>query len=349
MIQLTILDGSETGPQVYREIRSLTTNNFGSFSFQIGRNPFMNEGVFSEIAWGSGGKFLKVDYDPTSSLAFSFTLGTIEFVSVPYALAAKEVVFIDASNAQDGDALIFNSASGKFEPGQLNSQVNIQAGNNISIAGNGSSSNPFLISTNSAQRTVMTESQSYEVPTGVSRIKVELWGGAGGGGGAGGYSTTISVDGGSGGTGGYVQQEIDVTPGQIFNVTVGQGGIGGSNATVYSINNLGNNDSNGQVGGDTWFGSYKAAGGQGGVKGSSYAVSVNGNPGTDNIGAITASGCCPGSNVLGPISGIQRSYLNTINFSSIPGIGGVIYLGNPINNTPPTSGENGCAAITIVN
>ena len=65
MIQLTILDGAPEGELVYREIRSLTTNAYGSFSFQIGRDPYMAVGEFADIDWAGGRKFLKIDYDPT--------------------------------------------------------------------------------------------------------------------------------------------------------------------------------------------------------------------------------------------------------------------------------------------
>ncbi len=119
MIQLSILDGGAEGTQVYREIRSLTTNSYGSFSFQIGRDPFMVEGEFSAIDWASGDKYLKVDYDPTASLSFELSLGTIEFVSVPYAFASGAVSYIDLTGVQDGDVLVYNSTSGKFEPEQI--------------------------------------------------------------------------------------------------------------------------------------------------------------------------------------------------------------------------------------
>jgi len=115
MIQLSVLDGSETGTEIYREIRSLTTNSYGSFSFQIGRDPFMNEGEFTDINWADGDKYLKVDYDPTATLSFDLTLGTIEFVTVPYAFAARDVVYIDASGAVEGDILVFNESTSKFE------------------------------------------------------------------------------------------------------------------------------------------------------------------------------------------------------------------------------------------
>ncbi|HOR60830.1 MAG TPA: FISUMP domain-containing protein, partial [Bacteroidales bacterium] len=120
MIQLTILNGSAEGPQVYREIRSLMTNAYGSFAFQIGRDPYMHEGSFTDIDWADGYKFMKVDYDPTASLSFNLTLGTIEFVTVPYAFTARDVVYIDATGAVNGDVLVFNEATGKFEPGQVN-------------------------------------------------------------------------------------------------------------------------------------------------------------------------------------------------------------------------------------
>lgn len=116
MIQLTILDGAPDGAQVYREIRSLMTNNYGSFSFQIGRDPFIAEGIFADIDWAGGRKFLKIDYDPTATLSFDLSLGTIEFVSVPYAFAAGSVSYIDATGANDGDVLSYNATTGRFEP-----------------------------------------------------------------------------------------------------------------------------------------------------------------------------------------------------------------------------------------
>ena len=119
MIQLTILDGSPEGELVYREIRSLTTNAYGSFSFQIGRDPYMAVGEFADIDWAGGRKFLKLDYDPTATLSFNLSLGTIEFVSVPYAFAAGSVSYIDAIGANDGDVLVYNATTGRFEPRTL--------------------------------------------------------------------------------------------------------------------------------------------------------------------------------------------------------------------------------------
>jgi uncharacterized protein (TIGR02145 family) len=120
-IQLSILDNSSTGPVIYKELRALTTNAYGSFSFQIGIDPYATlTGKMEDINWLQGRKFLKIDYDPTNQLQFSLTLGIIEFVSVPYAFAAGSVSKIDASNAKQGDVLQYNASSGNFEPAALN-------------------------------------------------------------------------------------------------------------------------------------------------------------------------------------------------------------------------------------
>ncbi len=125
-IRLSVIDSLQGGTIVYQELRALQTNAYGSFSFQIGVNPsFVIVGTFSAINWGTGNKHLKIDYDPTNTFSFDLTLGIIKFVTVPYAFAAETVTFIDATGAQEGDALIYNQATGKFEPGQVSETQNL--------------------------------------------------------------------------------------------------------------------------------------------------------------------------------------------------------------------------------
>jgi hypothetical protein len=119
-IQLSVLDNSSTGTVLYKELRALTTNAYGSFSFQIGIDPYaVLTGKMEDINWLQGKKFLKIDYDPTNQLQFTLTLGTIEFVSVPYAFAAGSVLKLDLSNAKEGDILRYNATSGNFEPSKI--------------------------------------------------------------------------------------------------------------------------------------------------------------------------------------------------------------------------------------
>lgn len=134
---------------------------------------------------------------------------------------------------------------------------------------------------------------TWQCPSGVSSVTVECWGGGGAGGGA--NSTTNT--GGGGGGGAYSKSVLTLTPGTIYTVTVGAGGVGVSNA-------------NGGVGGDSWFsttgtilakgggaGLLAATGGSGGASGSGVGTTVfsGGNGGTSSAGPSMASGAGGGS------------------------------------------------------
>ena len=73
-------------------------------------------------------------------------------------------------------------------------------------------------------------SYTFSVPSGVSSLTVLVVGAGGGGGGNGGYSA-----GGGGGGGQVILQNEAVTPGEKINVSVGQGGTGGSGTQSWSV------------------------------------------------------------------------------------------------------------------
>jgi uncharacterized repeat protein (TIGR01451 family) len=103
---------------------------------------------------------------------------------------------------------------------------------------------------------------TYVVPDGIFSIKVQCWGG----GGSGGVATGQAAAGGGGSGGAYVEKIINVTPGQIFNYSIGNGG----NGLITSTN---------RNGGDTWFGSAStllAKGGLGGANATLNFSTVNG-------------------------------------------------------------------------
>ncbi len=80
-----------------------------------------------------------------------------------------------------------------------------------------------------AQTTVtelITSSGSWTVPSGVTSVQVEAWGGGGAGGYAKGTWTDLYKATGSGGGGAYAASTVTVTPGEIFTITVGTGGVG---------------------------------------------------------------------------------------------------------------------------
>lgn len=116
---------------------------------------------------------------------------------------------------------------------------------------------------------------NWTAPAGVTSVTVEAWGG-GGGGGAG---TGNPAKGGGGAGGQYARKVVAVTPGSVYAVTVGAGGVGGNNAA-------------GGVGGNSTFAATTvvARGGAGGG-----LASANNSCGTAGIGSVTGGVGDPGA------------------------------------------------------
>ncbi len=86
-MRISILHNNTSGPAVYVETQSPTTNANGLISIEIGSgNPL--SGDFSAIDWGDGTYYLKTETDPTGGTNYSIT-GVSQLLSVPYALHAK--------------------------------------------------------------------------------------------------------------------------------------------------------------------------------------------------------------------------------------------------------------------
>lgn len=85
-IRLTIKESGPAGTTVYQETHNASTNDFGLFSLTIGQGSTIS-GSFSNLDWGSNSHFLQVEVDDGGGYT---NMGTTQFVSVPYALYAKE-------------------------------------------------------------------------------------------------------------------------------------------------------------------------------------------------------------------------------------------------------------------
>ncbi|MFO7828633.1 MAG: tail fiber domain-containing protein [Bacteroidales bacterium] len=86
-LKISILNESSTGEVVYSEEHSATTSNLGMVSLSIGEGTVIS-GNFQSIAWGDGDKYLKIEIDESGGSSYS-ELGTIQLLSVPYALYAN--------------------------------------------------------------------------------------------------------------------------------------------------------------------------------------------------------------------------------------------------------------------
>ena len=85
--QISILQGSANGSEVYIETQTPTTNANGLISIEIG-NGIVISGNFSSIDWTNGPYFIKAETDPEGGTNYTI-IGTSQLLSVPFALLAK--------------------------------------------------------------------------------------------------------------------------------------------------------------------------------------------------------------------------------------------------------------------
>jgi len=86
-IRISLHMTSATGPVVYSETHSPTTNQFGLFTLAIGTGTVV-DGQFDTIAWGKNQYWLQVEMDPAGGVTYT-DMGTTQLLSVPYAMYAE--------------------------------------------------------------------------------------------------------------------------------------------------------------------------------------------------------------------------------------------------------------------
>jgi len=179
---------------------------------------------------------------------------------------------------------------------------------------------------------------TWTVPSGVTRIKVELLGGPGGGGGGRGTwnSTTLySWYGGSGGGGAYLRNILNVLPGDVFTIIPGPGGNSGANGTAAVPATAGGNGTATTFSGT--FGTLTANGGGGGQPTTSTAVGAGGTGASASPGGTPGPAGLPGNTFSQNVSCFTTStcsfipsrktftagpYVGSDTFSAITGAGG---------------------------
>lgn len=85
-IKITILQGSDNGTPIYTETHSISTNENGLISIQIGSGTTTDN--LGSINWGNGPYFIKTECDPTGGNNYTIT-SISQLLSVPYAFHAN--------------------------------------------------------------------------------------------------------------------------------------------------------------------------------------------------------------------------------------------------------------------
>ena len=104
-IQVSILQNSETGSEVYIETHSVVTNMNGLVALEIGTGVTSYD--FSSIDWSNGPYFVKVETDPNGADNYSIS-GVSQLMSVPFALYAKASG--NGITTSQADAIVGNTA-----------------------------------------------------------------------------------------------------------------------------------------------------------------------------------------------------------------------------------------------
>ncbi len=125
-----IIQNSPNGELIYQEEHAnISTNDYGLFSIEIGGGDPIT-GNFDQINWGSSQFWLEIDIDIGEGLE---TMGSMQFVSVPYALHAETVSNTDDADPDPANELIqsfdFNSDENQLTltEGDQELTVNLQS------------------------------------------------------------------------------------------------------------------------------------------------------------------------------------------------------------------------------
>ena len=186
-----------------------------------------------------------------------------------------------------------------------------------------------------------TASGSFTLPTGITVVDVEVWGG-----GSGSYASVANLPSGGGSGGGYARKKIaGLTPGQTVPVTVGAGGSGGTTAGGAPGG-----------GGTSSFGTYVSATGGSLNPLSNLSYPLNGNTpsGTGVNGDLNIAGSAGQAGILtvgglgggSAMGGTQNSGTYGV-IGLFPG-GGASGAGTGASGSNPYNGAPGAAGCVIV-
>ena len=170
-VRFSIHNETASGNIVYQENQSVTTNNLGLFTLNIGQGT-ATTGTFATINWGTGFKYTQVEIDVNGGTNY-VDMGTQQMMSVPYALYAANANVPGVAGPQgpqgnDGATgsqgpvgpIGLTGATGPQGPTGLTGATGPQgiqgpaglgglttAGTGISVTGTGTVGSPYVVST----------------------------------------------------------------------------------------------------------------------------------------------------------------------------------------------------------
>lgn len=122
-LQLILREGGPEGNPIYTTTTTTTTNSNGYVSVMLNRGLSSYGTPFTQIPWENGDFWFQLDYK-TDDMADYRTQGCYELTSNFYAFMAGQAnslegIDFDVEGLENGDALMYNSETGRFESQEL--------------------------------------------------------------------------------------------------------------------------------------------------------------------------------------------------------------------------------------
>ncbi len=120
-LKFSIISNSINGQSVYTEMHTVSTNNFGVVSLEIGNGSVL-AGTFRNIDWQSGKYFLKTFTDLTGGEHFT-EMGTVEILVLGAAVQSENSTAIVDSDAIPNDSYVTDYDGNVYERVEIGNQV----------------------------------------------------------------------------------------------------------------------------------------------------------------------------------------------------------------------------------
>lgn len=125
-VKLSVLPTADATMPEYEEVQTITTNEFGLYTLQIGNGQAVT-GTMSEVKWESGNKYIRVSIDPRGGTNY-IDAGTTQLLSVPYAIYADRAGMAKETAGGTRAGTVSTSAAGT---GTVNYLTKFTAANTI--------------------------------------------------------------------------------------------------------------------------------------------------------------------------------------------------------------------------